>query len=74
MFELSVPFELNIDATHQLKVDRYRQLISDIEDNGYRVKYFPVEIGSRAYVTKDNINRLKAFLRYTTNNIKFNST
>ncbi len=73
MFELSVPFELNIDATHQLKVDRYRQLISDIEDNGYRVKYFPVEIGSRAYIAKNNINRLKAFLKYTTNNVKFNS-
>ena len=73
MFELSVPFEINIDTTHQLKVNRYRQLVADIEDNGYKVNYFPVEIGSRAYISKDNINRLKAFLKDTTTNVKFNN-
>ena len=35
LFELSIPFELNVDATHDHKVDRYRQLVSDIEDHGY---------------------------------------
>ncbi len=72
LFELSVPFELNIDSTHERKVERYRQLITDIEDNGYSVKYYPCEIGSRSFISKDNISRLKSFLRDTTTNIKFN--
>ncbi len=73
MFELSVPFELNIDDTHQRKVDRYRQLNSDIESNGYKVKYYPIEIGSRAFISKNNMNRLKSFLRDTTTSLKMNS-
>ncbi len=31
--ELSVPFEVNIESTHELKVNCYRQLKSDIEEN-----------------------------------------
>jgi hypothetical protein len=73
LFELSVPFELNVDATHDRKVDRYRQLVSGIEYNGYTVKYFPIEIGSRAFITKDNIARLKSFLKDTTQNRNMNN-
>jgi hypothetical protein len=60
LFELSVPFERNIQNTHTRKVKRYEQLISDIEDNKYRVNYYPVEIGSRGYIDKDNANRIKS--------------
>ena len=63
LFELSVPFEINISNTHQRKIDRYKNLISDIEESGYNVHYFAIEIGSRAYIDNDNISRLKTFSR-----------
>ena len=73
LFELSVPYELNIDATHQRKVDRYEQLVSDIREKGYKVKYYPTEIGSRAYISKNNNARLKSFLKDTTSGTKMNT-
>ena len=72
ILELSVPFEMNITNTHQRKVDRYKTLISDIEDNGYQVEYYPLEIGSRGYLDKDNAKRLKSFLRDASSDLRFN--
>ncbi len=54
LFELSVPFKSNIDDTHYRKVERYAKLISDIENNGYEVMYYPVEICAKGYISKDN--------------------
>ena len=71
LFELSVPFECNVYETHQRKVERYRKLISDIEENGYAVAYYPVEIGSRGHITKVNLNRLKSFIRKVCKDVKF---
>ncbi len=59
IFELSVCFELNIDSTHNRKVTRYTSLVSDIEAEGFKVEYYPVEICSRGYISSDNITRLK---------------
>ncbi len=70
-FELSVPFERNIDDTHYRKVERFAKLISDIENNSYEVMYHPVEIGDRGYISKDNQSRLKSLLRHTTQQFKF---
>ena len=72
LFELSVPFELNIDSTHELKVNRYSKLVSDIESSGYTVDYYPVEIGSRGYISKDNEARLKSLFRKVSKDIKYN--
>ena len=72
LFELSVPFEVNIDATHTRKIDRYRQLISDIEENGYSVKYYAVEIGSRAFISKENMARIKSLIKDTSQGLKYN--
>ena len=63
ILELSVPFELNIDSTHSYKVDKYLKLISDIKDAGFNVKYYPIEIGSRGYISKSNSNQLKSFCK-----------
>ncbi len=62
IFELSVPFERNIQDTHKKKIDRYEILISDIKQEGYKVKYYAVEIGSRGHITNDNSNRIKDLL------------
>jgi hypothetical protein len=73
LFELSVPFETNIEPTHNIKIDRYLNLISDIEENNFKVKYYPVEIGSRGYISKDNISRLRSLLKDTNSHISFKS-
>ena len=49
-----MPFETNIDDTHERQVERYLRLVSDIEETGNSVTYFPVEIGSRGYISPDN--------------------
>ncbi len=62
LLELSIPFEQNIETTHQYKTDRYSNLIVDIESNGFNVKYYAIEIGSRGYINTSNIQRLKSFI------------
>ena len=69
IFELSVPFDTNIDDTHEHKVQRYLRLISDIEEKGYSVNYFPIEIGSRGYISPENCSRLKDLLKIHANNV-----
>ncbi len=44
LLELSIPFETNIDSTLAFKVNQYRPLISDIEDNHFFVDYYTIEI------------------------------
>ena len=63
LFELTVPFETNADNAHSMKVQRYQELINDIESKGIRVFYYATEIGSRGYINKDNIQRLKDLLK-----------
>ena len=71
MMELSIPFETNIDSTHAIKVERYRQLITNIEENNYDINYYPIEIGSRGLISKENEARLKSFFKKTTKEISF---
>ncbi len=60
--ELSVPFGRNIHDTHKKKMDHYQTLISDIKREGYKVKYYAIEFGSRGHNSNDNSNRLKDLL------------
>ncbi len=62
IMELSVPFERNIEDTHKRKLDRYQNLISDIRNAGYCVKYYAIEIGSRGHISNQNISRIKDLL------------
>ena len=55
LFELSVPFELNIDKTHDYKTQKYTSLQTDLEENGYDVTLICLEIGSRGFVSQGNI-------------------
>ena len=63
ILKLSVCFELNTNATHGRKVRRYAGLISDIEAPGFSVEYYPLEIGSRGFVSQDNVNRIKTLCK-----------
>ena len=66
LFELSVPFETNIETTHKIKVERYKKLIEDIEANGFNTRYLPTEVGSRGLITPENQNRLKTLVACVT--------
>ena len=46
LFELSVPFEPNINKAHCTKTDRYSSLVSDINEAGSNCSLVAVEIGS----------------------------
>ena len=63
ILELSIPFELNIESTHELKVNRYSDLVADLEMLGYTVSYYPFEIGSRGYISPENVSRFKHFMK-----------
>ena len=60
-----MPYEPNINATHDYKHSKYQSLISDIESNGFIVEYYPIEIGARGYINKDNSIRLKKIHKST---------
>ena len=63
LFELTVPFETNIDAAHQRKEDRYAGLTHDVEKAGWKCTLICVEIGSRGLITPQNKVRMKKMLK-----------
>lgn len=71
LFELTVPFETNIDKANKLKTDRYATLVGDISDAGYKCTLIPIEIGSRGLITKLNKTRLRGLLRTLKSNVKY---
>ncbi len=62
ILELSVPFETNISDTHNRKLNRYDNLIADIESKNFRVNYYALEIGSRGYSSPEIKHILKHFI------------
>ena len=63
IIELTVPFEFNVDKAHVRKCNKYAPLVADIENSGYEVSLICLEVGSRGYITPDNIHRLKEILK-----------
>ena len=62
ILELTLPFETNLSRAHDFKRDKYAPLVSDIESNNYNVVFLPVEVGSRGFIDKENMQRLKKFV------------
>ena len=52
IYELTCPFETNIENAHAFKSDKYSSLASDIEDNGYSCMLVAFEIGSRGFIPR----------------------
>ncbi len=63
ILELYVPFETNISDTHNRKLNRYANLIANIESKDFKVNNYALEIGSRGYISPENQNRLKHFIK-----------
>ena len=64
IIELTVPFKTNIHKAHDLKMSRYENLHSDIEQQGYKCHLNCIEVGSRGLVTADNAERLREAFRF----------
>ena len=69
IFELTVPFETNINVRHTDKVNKYSNLLTDITVLKPTLEAF--EIGSRGTITPDNRERLKKIHKYIQKNISF---
>ena len=62
IFELTCPFDNNISTAHDFKTNKYSSLVTDLENLGFKVDLFCVEISVRGQVSKSNRARLKSFL------------
>lgn len=74
LIELTVPFETNTNAAHTRKLERYKELVAEVRNNGYSVTYMhAIEIGARGKIDRDNTNRLNWVLRKCSVPLRLNS-
>ena len=59
IFELTCPWDKNIERSHAFKEEKYAPLSADLS-NTYKVFTFSVEVSARGQVTANNRARLKA--------------
>ena len=59
LFELTCPWDANIDRSHTFKEEKYAHLVADLSRN-FRTYLFYVEILVRGQVGSNNKSRLKA--------------
>ena len=60
LFELTCPWETNIESSHTFKEAKYAPLVADLSRD-FRVFHFSVEISARGFISRQNRARLKAF-------------
>ena len=60
IFELTCPWERNIDRDHEFKEAKYAPLVADLS-RSFTVLQYSVEVSARGLITKQNKARLKAF-------------
>ena len=61
VFELTCPWDSNIDRAHAYKEGKYAPLVADLS-RGFVTYNLSVEVSVRGQLTKENKNRLKAFV------------
>ena len=65
LFELTVPWDMNINGSHDFKTRKYASLIGDLE-RLFSVEAYCFEVSVRGLVSKANKARLKSFLLNST--------
>ena len=60
VFELTCPWDGNIQRSHEYKEQRYAALVGDLSNN-FTVFQFSVEVSVRGQLSKSNRARLKSF-------------
>ena len=72
LFELTVPWDANINSSHDLKEQKYAALVRDLSVD-YHVESYCFEVSARGQVSKANRARLKSFL-YKSTSMNRNAT
>ena len=68
IIELTIPFETNIQSARERKSKRYATLKEDIENKGYTVSVLPIEIGSRGFISQQNVTDLLSIFKEKSRN------
>ena len=61
VFELTCPWDSNIDRSHSYKEEKYAPLVADLSRD-FTVFHFSFEVSVRGQITKSNRARLKEFV------------
>jgi len=70
IFELTVPYDTRLSIAHELKLDKYGPLCSDLVESGWKVNYYPIEVGSRGLMTQETKGALRKLLKFTEMDLK----
>ena len=60
IFELTCPWDSNIQRSHDFKEQKYAALVGDLSRD-FKVSLFSVEVSARGQISKANRARLKCF-------------
>ena len=75
IFEISVPFEGNIERKHEDTEYKYKVIQKDIESTaGLQCQLHCIEIGSRGFLTRRNRGKLALLYMLTNRNLKLDLT
>ena len=69
--EITIPFDTNIQDARQRKRNKYASLVNDLCDRGLSVVFYTFEIGSRGFLSPDNVQTLKAMIQLSGSKISF---
>ena len=61
LLELTCPWDMNIERSHNYKEEKYAPLVADLSRN-FKVFHFSIEVSVRGQVSKGNRTRLKSFI------------
>ena len=64
-----MPFECNIKDAHERKSEKYADLVNELKEKGFNAKLFCIEIGSRGYISKENVKCLKCMFHHFKSNL-----
>ena len=70
IFELTIPFEQNIQAAHDRKLNKYAGLTSDLQEQSYDTKLICFEISSRGMISNSNKCTLQSIFTMISHNNK----
>lgn len=59
LVELTVPFETNMDQSHEFKIAKYEDLRDVLQRKGYKTYMFAVEVGARGFAGSSAYDLLK---------------
>ena len=60
LMELTIPWEEGMTAAHERKHLKYSELAAECQEAGWRVRVYPVEVGSRGFVGKTVVQLLRS--------------